>query len=339
MQLYINPDHHLHATDQIIQDGTRFITTEIPQRAAILADGLRNAGLGRILPAADHGIQPLLAIHTPEYLHFLQHIYAQLGAFRPVFPTTFAPRSFKRHSQHPEALPGYFCFGTGSPILEGTWQAAYGSAQAALSACDAVLSGQPSAYAVCRPPGHHASAELYGGFCYLNNAAIAVRYLQSHSKNSQTRVAVLDIDYHHGNGTQEIFYQDGTVLFCSLHADPDLEYPYFWGAADEIGAGSGAGANFNYPLQLGIADDEYLHTLDKALEHIARFSPQWLVLSAGMDIGAGDPEGRFAITSAGFERIGKQIASLHLPTVIIQEGGYRLDMLAEWATALLTPFA
>ncbi len=339
MQLFINPDHHLHATDQVFLDGARFTTTEIPLRAALLVDGLRNAALGEILPAVDHGVQPLLAVHTPDFLNFLRTIYTQPGSAQPIFPTTFAPRSFKRFSSHPEALPGYFCFGTGTPILEGTWQAAYGSAQAALSACDALLSGRASAYAACRPPGHHAASDLYGGFCYLNNAAIAARYLQAQAQVLRARVAILDIDYHHGNGTQEIFYEDGSVLFCSLHADPDLDYPYFWGAADETGAGAGKGANFNFPLPLGMTDEAYLQTLDKALEHIARFTPHWLVLSAGLDIGAGDPEGRFCITSAGFERIGQQIASLHLPTVIIQEGGYRLDKLAEWAVALLAPFA
>lgn len=339
MQIFTNPNQHLHATDQVLLDGRRFITSEVPQRAAILENGLRTAGLGELLPASDHGLEPVLAVHTAQYLHFLQNIYAQLGGLQPVFPTTFAPRSIQRFSQHPEALPGYFSFGTGSPILEGTWQAAYGSGQAALSACDAVLTGQASAYAICRPPGHHAATQLYGGFCYLNNAAIAARYLQAQSTEFRARVAVLDIDYHHGNGTQEIFYEDGSVLYCSLHADPDLEYPYFWGAADEAGAGEGAGTNFNYPLQLGITDAEYLHTLELALANIARFAPQWLVLSAGLDIGEGDSEGRFSVTSAGFEHIGMQIASLNIPTVIIQEGGYRLDKLAEWAVAFLSPFA
>jgi acetoin utilization deacetylase AcuC-like enzyme len=339
MHLFTNPDHQLHATDQIILDGSHFITTEIPQRANILADGLCDAGFGEPIPAADHGMQPLLAVHSPDYLYFLQHIYAQLGNLQPVFPTTFAPRSMKRFSQHRQALPGYYCFGTGTPIVEGTWRAAYGSAQAALSACDSILAGHAAAYAACRPPGHHAATELYGGFCYLNNAAIAARYLQSGVAGTHARVAVLDIDYHHGNGTQEIFYEDGSVLFCSLHADPDLEYPYFWGAVDETGAGAGTGANLNYPLQLGTTDDEYLRVLNEALEKIDRFLPHWLVVSAGLDIGAGDPEGGFCITSAGFERIGRQIASLHLPTVIVQEGGYRLEKLAEWAAALLSPFA
>ncbi len=339
MQLFHNPDHKLHATDQVVLDGVPFSTTEIPLRADILAAGLIDAGLGRLHTPRDHGTQPLLAVHPSHYLDFLQNIYTQSGGIAPVFPATFATRSVRRFSRHPQAQPGYYSFGTWSPILAGTWRAAYGSAQAALSACDAVLAGQPAAYAICRPPGHHAAVDMYGGFCYLNNAAIAASYLQSTVGEVQQRVAVLDIDYHHGNGTQEIFYQDGSVLFCSLHADPDLEYPYFWGAADETGTGEGEGANLNFPLPLGTCDAEYLQVLDQALQKMVDFSPQWLVLSAGLDAGEGDPEGGFRLTAAGFESIGRRVASLNLPVVILQEGGYRLDKLAEWAVALLSPFA
>jgi acetoin utilization deacetylase AcuC-like enzyme len=171
----------------------------------------------------------------------------------------------------------------------------------------------------------------YGGFCYLNNAAIAARALGG-------RGAILDIDYHHGNGTQEIFYANPDILFCSLHAHPDDDYPFFWGASEERGEGLGLGANCNWPLPLGCREAAYLAALDEALNTIAVFKPNWLVLSAGFDIGEGDPVGGFHITRQGFAEIGRRIACLGLPTVIVQEGGYLLEALGEFAVVLLSEF-
>lgn len=343
MKLISSKDHRLHATDQALVGGRVIETSEVPHRAEVLHTGLLAAKLGDWTAPVDHGLQPLMAVHAAEYLHFLRTIYTRsaekTGLAAPVFPSTFATRAVRRKSKNLEALPGYYSFGTGTPILEGTWQAAYASAQTALTACDMLLQGEQAAYALCRPPGHHASTDLYGGYCYLNNAAIAARYLLAHSAGPEARLAILDIDYHHGNGTQEIFYHDGQVFYCSLHADPDLDYPYFWGSSGETGFGSGTGLNRNWPLPLGVNDGEYLAVLDQALEQVAKYSPHWLVLSAGLDIGEGDPEGGFRISLQGFEKIGERIAGLHLPTVIIQEGGYRLDQLAGWAAALLRPFA
>ncbi len=241
----------------------------------------------------------------------------------------------------------------GSPILEGTWEAAYWSAQCALSAAEAVLAGEQVAYALCRPPGHHAARDLYGGFCFLNNAAIAARDLQTHLSHSRglrlgrsetgpgVRVALLDIDYHHGNGTQEIFYSDPTVLYCSLHADPDREYPYYWGGADECGEGAGEGANRNWPLPSKTGDATYLAALDEALGLIREFEARYLVISAGFDIVARDPVGGFTVTTDGLHEIGQRIAALsrHMPTVIVQEGGYLLERLGENAIAFLSAFA
>jgi acetoin utilization deacetylase AcuC-like enzyme len=173
---------------------------------------------------------------------------------------------------------------------------------------------------------------MYGGFCYLNNAAIATRYLGS-------QVAILDIEYHHGNGTQEIFYSDPSTLYCSLHADPDEDYPYFWGAAIERGEGLGEGFNRNWPLPQKINDESYLSILDKALDVISRFAPTYLIVSLGLDIGDGDPVGGFSITLQGFNQIGKHIAALNVPTLIVQEGGYYLDTLGQNAIAVLKSFA
>jgi acetoin utilization deacetylase AcuC-like enzyme len=229
---------------------------------------------------------------------------------------------------------GYYAFGWGTPILEGTWEAAYWSAQTAVSAAHAVQDGDSVVYAVCRPPGHHAAADLYGGFCYLNNAAIAARYL---ARDGQW-VAILDIDYHHGNGTQAIFYRDPAVLFCSLHAHPDEDYPYYWGGVDERGEGLGAGTNYNWPLPLDTDDAHYLAALQAALDTVQGFGPRFLVVSVGFDIVTGDVVGSFNVTTAGLIEIGARIAALGLPTVIVQEGGYMLERLAENATAFLSAF-
>jgi len=213
-----------------------------------------------------------------------------------------------------------------------------------------VREGLRAAYALCRPPGHHAAADLYGGYCYLNNAAIAARYLQSSGSRpsslpesralpTPTKVAILDIDYHHGNGTQLIFYADPAVLYCSLHVHPDEDYPYYWGDADETGVGPGEGTNCNWPLPRGTGDKAYLAALDEALAAIGEFAPDYLVVSAGLDTTEGDPEGGFCLSTEGLHAIGECIAGLAMPTVVVQEGGYRLDRLGDNAVAFLQPFA
>lgn len=341
MRIFYSPKHLLHDTRQVFNQGALFVIEEIPERAEIIRKAIEKANLGPIIQPEDHGLKFIQAVHTADFLEFLQHGYQQAAQFRgkeqPLFPETFATRAVRRPSTHPIAKAGYYCFGTYSPILAGTWQAAYWSAQCALSAAQDVASGARAAYALCRPPGHHAAASLYGGFCYLNNAAIAARSLGE-------RVAILDIDFHHGNGTQEIFYNDPTVLYCSLHADPDQEYPYFWGSAEEQGEGAGLGYNSNYPLPLGCDDKLYLQTLEIALARIQDFKPRYLVVSLGLDIIQDDEVGGFNITPAGVEEIGRRIAELRrdkdpLPTVIIQEGGYLLAELGELVVRFLIAFA
>jgi acetoin utilization deacetylase AcuC-like enzyme len=266
----------------------------------------------------------------------LQSAYAETATYfkkaEPVFPSTFAPRQGQRKPEGVLGQLGYYAFGVGSPILEGTWSAAYWSAQCALAAAACVQMGEPCAYALCRPPGHHAGPDLFGGFCYLNNAAIAARALPG-------RAAILDIDYHHGNGTQLVFYDDPRVMFCSLHAHPDDDYPFYWGGADEQGAGPGLGFNRNWPLPQHIDDGHYLAALDEALAVIAGFAPDYLVVCVGFDIAVGDPVGGFDITPDGLQRIGSAIRGLGRPTVLVQEGGYLLERLSVNATAFLTAFA
>jgi len=329
--------HKRHATDEIWLEGRRFDTEEVPARADIILSAIQTAQLGPVTAPSDHGIEPLLAVHDAGFVHFLRTVYAEHSAYYgqndPVFTWTFATRHHGRKPKSFLGLMGYYAFGWGTPILEVTWEAAYWSAQCALSAADYVRAGERVAYALCRPPGHHAAADLYGGFCYLNNAAIAARYLRA-----DAGVAILDVDYHHGNGTQAIFYADPAALFCSLHAHPDDDYPYYWGEADERGEGAGDGYNRNWPLPQGVDDEGYLAALDAALVAIHEFTPRYLVVSAGFDIVAGDPVGGFRVTTAGLREIGQRIAKLDLPTIIVQEGGYLLDTLGENAVAFLQAF-
>ncbi|MBN2146911.1 MAG: histone deacetylase family protein [Anaerolineales bacterium] len=332
MHTIYSENHHLHDTRNLTIEGAPYASDEIPERVEVIHRAILHANLGTVSAPRDFGLPPILAVHSPEYITFLQTIYKEytshFGRPDPVLPWSFAPRNSRRKPTHFLGLLGYYGFGTGSPILKGTWPAAYWSAQCALTAADLLHTGEPLVYALCRPPGHHAGRELFGGYCYLNNAAIAARSL-----GPQT--AILDIDFHHGNGTQEIFYQDPTVFYCSIHVHPDIDYPFYWGGEDEIGEGAGLGANRNFPLPMGASDSQYLAVLEQALEAVARFSPRALVLSLGLDFVQDDPVGGFAITQTGLLAIGGRIASLNLPILIVQEGGYLIDQLGENAVLFL----
>jgi acetoin utilization deacetylase AcuC-like enzyme len=343
MYIIASARHQTHNTSHILQ-GYDSRYDEVPQRVEAIWEAVSAAGLGEIREPVDHGLAPILAVHDAELVEFLQGAYQGSRAFlpdeAPLYPDGyFAVRGWRRRPNAWQQQAGYHAIDRDCPILAGTWDAAYWSAQAALTAAGLVQAGEPTAYALCRPPGHHASASQYGGYCYLNNAAIAARSLQG---SSNARVAIVDIDYHHGNGTQEIFYADPTVLFCSLHADPDEEYPYFWGSAAEMGSGAGLGANRNWPLPAGADDEAYLQALDEALTVVAAFQPAFLVISAGFDLMHGDPvatNGGFGVTLDGLELIGRRLAGLGLPTVIVQEGGYQIDHLGEMAIRFLQQFA
>lgn len=350
MHVIYTPHADLHATDQVTVEGQPPDGYEVPARAEILLRAVQTAQFGAVTEPVDHGLAPILAIHDSDYVHYLRTVNAESTAYfgepGPVFAWTFAGRHAIRKPKGFMGLKGYYAFGHSTPILAGTWEAVYWSAQCALTAADLIRDGQQTSpavtYALCRPPGHHAGADLYGGYCYLNNAAIAARHLQaaaSADNSLRPRIAILDVDYHHGNGTQLIFYSDPSVLYCSLHAHPDEEYPYYWGGADELGEGPGIGTNRNWPLPRGTGEQAYLLALEEALAVIREFAPAYLVVSVGFDTVEGDPEGGFCLTTGSFAAIGQRIAALGLPTVLIQEGGYLLDALGESALAFLQPFA
>jgi acetoin utilization deacetylase AcuC-like enzyme len=306
------------------------------ERAERVRDALAAAGHPLVEPAS-HGMAPILAVHEPALVGFLEQAWPAwraAGAPEALIPDSFPiPRLGRgggRDLGGPTGRPGWFCFDTATPLVAGSFQAAVAAADAALTAADLVAAGAPAAYALCRPPGHHAGPGYYGGFCLLNNAAIAARALARRG-----RVAVVDVDFHHGNGTQDIFWEDPEVLYVSLHGDPAGHYPHFTGAADEVGEGPGRGANRNLPLPDGTGDDAYLEALAEAIGLVAAFDPATVVVSAGFDAFAGDPLGAFAVTTDGFRRIGAALGAAARPMVLVQEGGYVLDALGANAVALL----
>jgi acetoin utilization deacetylase AcuC-like enzyme len=308
-------------------------------RAERLRAALVDAGHPLVEPAA-HGLEPVLAVHQPALVEFLDGAYAAwraAGGPEVLIPDTFALRGLVRDGARELAggrgRPGRFCFDTATPLVAGSYQAARAAADVALTGADLVAGAAYAAYALCRPPGHHAGPGYYGGFCLLNNAAIATTALRRLG-----RVAIVDVDFHHGNGTQEVFWEDPAVLYVSLHGDPARHYPHFTGAADETGGGPGRGTTRNLPLADGIGDDDYLLALTAAAEAVAGFDAAVLVVSLGFDTFDGDPLGAFRLSQDGYWRIGGLLAGLGLPTLLVQEGGYALGAIGACAVATLAGF-
>ncbi|HMG46914.1 MAG TPA: histone deacetylase family protein [Allosphingosinicella sp.] len=334
MRAFFDPRQLAHAPALELHNGGFVAFAESPARAeAILA------AIGPAEAPTDHGEAPLRAVHSEAYLAFLGSAHRDWrAAGREGDASGYAwPVVGRRPLEldRIDARLGLHSFDASSPIAAGTWQGAYWSAQSALTALDAVLEGEQSAFALCRPPGHHAGADYLGGYCYLNNAAVAA---QAAIAAGRQRVAILDIDYHHGNGSQDIFYARGEVLFASLHADPKMDYPFYWGHADETGTGAGEGATLNLPLSRGTDLAAYLPALEAALERIAAFAPDLLLVSYGADTFAGDPISYFRLTTPDYAELGRRIAAASLPTLIVMEGGYALDALGANAASFLTGF-
>ncbi len=326
-----------HDPKHFMANGAILPNPEQPARIDILRAGAAAAGCKFEAPQ-DAGLGPIAAVHTAEYLTFLRHIYPRWqrieGAGEEVIPNIHPANRSDGYPKSAVGQAGYHQADTACPIAEGTWEAAYWSAQSAITGADLVAGGERGAYALSRPPGHHAFADLAGGFCFLNNSGIAAERLRSKG----LRPAILDVDVHHGNGTQGMFYRRGDVLTVSIHADPERFYPFFWGHAQERGEGDGMGANLNLPLPRKTDDAGYLKTLDTALDRITSFGADVVVVALGLDAFEGDPFQGLAVTTPGFARIGTAIAALGLPTLFVQEGGYICDGLGDNLTSVLSGF-
>ena len=326
----------LHDPQFFLSSGAPKPCPEKPARIDALLAATHRLGLRTIAPP-DSGMDAIAAIHPARYLTFLQTIHQRWtridGAPPEVIPNIHPANRDDGYPLSAVGQAGFHMTDTSCPIGPHTWTAACHSAQTAVHAANLLLQGQP-AYALCRPPGHHCFSDLAGGFCYLNNTAIAAQHLAGQGR----RVAVLDVDLHHGNGTQGIFYARPDVLTVSIHAHPERFYPFFWGYPVERGTGAGAGANLNLCLARGTGDAGFLAALDQALNAIALWGADTLVLALGLDAFAGDPFAGLAVTTHGFTQIGKAIASLNLPTLIVQEGGYLCPELGDNLTAVLKAF-
>ena len=339
MQTFYSETHRQHEPPfELFEGGLRVPYLENPDRMDQILQALRTVPWADLRTPADFGLDPIRAVHDAGYLDFLASAWTDWLATAPQDPSTLLPATFalRRHPRVPHSLlgrAGYYLMDLSACIVAGTYTAALASAHCALSAAQAVAGVESAAFALCRPPGHHAGRDYAGGYCFINNAAVAAHWL-----SSRGRVAVLDMDYHCGNGTQDIFYERDDVLTISIHADPDFEYPSFMGYADERGAGVGLGFHHNFPLPKGTADDAYLQTLDAALALIRDYQPAHLVVSAGMDIYAEDPLGTIKVSTAGIGEIGRRIAALRLPTAIVMEGGYANAALGRNILAFLNPF-
>jgi len=337
MKAFYADEQKRHDPKTFLSSGAPQPNPEQPERVERLLSGARAAGCEIVRPR-DHGLGPIAAVHTPEYLEFLENIYVRwqriAEASDEVIPNIHPLARTGRYPASAVGQAGYHMADTACPISAQTWESVCWSAWSAVEAAEVVLSGEPAAYALCRPPGHHAFADVAGGFCFVNNSAVAAQHL----RKDAARVAILDVDLHHGNGTQGIFYARPDVLTISLHADPVRFYPFFWGHADERGEGPGLGYNLNLPLPRKSGDEEFLAALDTAFKRMHAFAPEALVVALGLDPFEGDPFGGLSVTTPGFSRIGEAIAKLGLPTVIVQEGGYLCDALSDNLTAFLTGF-
>jgi len=342
MITFHNPLHSGHAPVHEFFRGERVPCFETPTRLDYVQEALQLRGHGLTAPDAD--CRPVLAeVHTPRYLAFLESAWQQWlaldaanGDVQP-FPSVWPVRTLRSDVEPLNfvARLGLYSMDNGTPLAAGTWAAAKSGADAATSAARRVAQGTRASFCCTRPPGHHAGPDFMGGYCFLNNAAVAAQTLRNHGAQ---RVAVLDVDYHHGNGTQSIFYGRADVLFVSIHGDPRTEYPFYLGHADETGAGDGVGCNVNLPLPAGTSAATWFDALEHACARITGYGADALVISLGLDAYEGDPISRFALASSDFTRLGERLARMSLPTVFVLEGGYAAAELGTNAVNVLDGF-
>ena len=338
MKTFYSEKHKLRDAKTELYGGQLVQPFERPSRAQFIHNRVAEVGLGPIVPPDDYGMDPILKVHDPDFVQFLQDawtLWKKEGFKGEALPTCWpARRMSDKKPTFIEGQLGFYALASETSYTDGTWEAAYASAQVALSATKEVLSGK-HAFALCRPPGHHAAYDMYGGYCFLNNAAISAQFMLD---NGKKRIAIVDVDFHHGNGTQDIFYARDDVLFTSLHGDPIDAFPHFLGHADETGTGCGLGFNHNYPMPPGTSFETWRNALADALAKIAAFKADALIVSLGVDTFETDPISFFKLKSPDFATYGADIAALNLPTLFVMEGGYDIAEIGLNTLNVLTGF-
>jgi acetoin utilization deacetylase AcuC-like enzyme len=350
MQVVYTPLHLAHDIDTETYMGVGVPANEVAERAERIRDALAADGGFTFAEPTEHGETPITAVHDEGLVGFLEVAWSELRAQqipRPFLSADTYPnrsmfegmsdeaiaRHVREPRQHAGGRAGFWGLDSAAPLVAGTYVAARGAVDVALTTVDLVLEGgAQAAYGLCRPPGHHAARSMYGGYCFFNNAAIAAEAI---TRATGERVGIIDVDYHHGNGTQQIFWRRGDVRYVSIHADPERQYPYFLGRADETGEGEGSGENLNLPLHAGATDADYLAAVDRACEALDAVPGSVVVVSLGFDTYGLDPIGDFALTTAVYHEVGRRVAALGRRLVILQEGGYHRPSLGENARAWL----
>lgn len=312
---------------------------ECPERADIVINRVRQIGLGEIHAPKNYGLEPVFSVHDRDYVAFLEHAWEDwiaAGFKGEPIPSIWPARRMRNIiPDNIDGKLGYYAIAAETSLCANTFTAAQSSKDVALSALDHVVSTGEPAFGLCRPPGHHATIDQYGGYCFFNNAAVTAQYALD---NGMSKVAILDIDFHHGNGTQDIFYERDDVLFLSLHGDPRMEFPYFLGFADETGRGKGDGFNVNYPLPPGTDYAAWANALDNAVQRIASFKPDLLIISLGVDTFEHDPISTFKLKSNDYMDCGRRLKMLGIPTTFLLEGGYAVEEVGVNVVNVLTGF-
>jgi len=339
METIFSEKHKLRNAQTELFGGELVYPHERPSRAEYVVKRIQSTGLGALTEPHDFGLDPILRVHDKQFVSFLQTAWEKwqaAGYKGEAIPTCWpARRMAQTCPDFIEGQLGYYALAAETSLSDGTWEAAYASAQVAVTGADRIHQGARAAFSLCRPPGHHAAIDMYGGYCFLNNAAIAAQYLRD---KGALRVAILDVDFHHGNGTQDIFYDRNDVLFISLHGDPMDTFPHFLGHANETGTGAGEGFNLNFPMPPNTPYDTWRSAMSEAMERIRAFEAEALVISLGVDTFENDPISFFKLKSDDFLTVGRDIAAAGLPTLFVMEGGYDVDEIGVNAVNVLQGF-
>ncbi len=338
MKIFYSPLHQLHSPNEFF-DGKIVPSPEKPERAEAILKHLVKIKLGEVLAPTSFNSSHYKAAHSPDFVDFLEsfwHSWQQSGKSGQASTRIWPASDHTPMPKDIEAKLGVYSGGADAVLTATSYEAIKASADVALSAAQSFLADNKSVFALCRPPGHHAGKAKIAGFCYLNNIAIAARYLQ---KSGIKKIAILDLDYHHGNGTQDIFYEDPNLLFISIHGEPSVTYPFYTGYTAEKGAGPGYGFNLNFPLPHGTNWQNYEPALISALAEIVNFAPECILISLGVDGYKDDPISRFKLETDDYRKMAMLVKAINIPTMHVMEGGYNIEMIGENVAAFLTEYS